>query len=230
MCTLSYFLTDDGYELFFNRDEQKTRATALAPELHNAMIYPIDPQGGGTWIGVSLKGQTLALLNDYQSLFDPSAVTHSRGVLIPHLLNSDEPVLEQLQNMDLTGFAPFKLCVFPKDLSLKNNNVMFLRWNAQQLTQSMVGPFATSSSVELEGVTKKRTGQFNKLIDLNHPSKDQFLAFHASKEEQGRDSVDMFRDDAMTVSMSHITVANTIIFSYTDKRSNDVDIIRHLRV
>lgn len=29
-------------------------------------IYPIDPQGEGTWIGVSVRGATLALLNNYQ--------------------------------------------------------------------------------------------------------------------------------------------------------------------
>jgi len=31
MCTVSWFTTENGYELFFNRDESKQRTEALAP-------------------------------------------------------------------------------------------------------------------------------------------------------------------------------------------------------
>jgi hypothetical protein len=231
MCTLSYFLTDEGYELFFNRDEQKTRAKALPPKKHNGnVIYPTDPQGGGTWLGVSRFGQTLALLNDYQSAFDIDAIKYSRGALIPLLLNNNVSVLQQLQGLDLSGYAPFKLCVFPAELSLKNNNITFLRWDAKQLTQCDVTPVATSSGVELEMVTKKRLQQFKKLIDLRYPVSEQFLAFHYSKDKQGQYGVNMYRDDAMTVSISHIKVSNTISFDYLDKQSQRISSVSCLKM
>ncbi|WP_166115020.1 NRDE family protein [Pseudoalteromonas sp. Z9A5] len=230
MCTLSYFLTEDGYELFFNRDEQKTRTKALPPKKHNGnVIYPTDPQGGGTWLGVSSFGQTLALLNDYQSVFDIDAVKYSRGALIPLLLNNNVSVLQQLQNLDLSGYAPFKLCIFPAKLSLNNNDVNFIRWDAKQLTQCEIEPIVTSSGVELEVVTKKRLQQFKKMIDLRHPVSEQFLAFHYSKDKQGQYGVNMHRDDAMTVSISHIQVSNTISFDYLDKQSQRISSVNYLK-
>ncbi|WP_024607937.1 MULTISPECIES: NRDE family protein [unclassified Pseudoalteromonas] len=231
MCTLSYFLTDDGYELFFNRDEQKTREMAIAPSKHTGnAIYPIDPQGGGTWLGVSHWGQTLALLNDYQSVFDITAVKHSRGLLIPHLLSNKTPALSQLQNMDLSGYAPFKLCIFPDKLSLNNSHIVFVRWDTKQLIDCQVESLATSSGVELETVTQKRKQQFKQLIDLRYPASEQFLAFHYSKAEQGQYGVNMQREDAMTVSISHIKVGNTIRFNYFDKQSQLISSISCLKV
>ncbi|GAA61896.1 hypothetical protein P20652_3785 [Pseudoalteromonas sp. BSi20652] len=231
MCTLSYFLTDDGYELFFNRDEQKTREMAIAPIKHKGnVIYPIDPQGGGTWLGVSHSGQTLALLNDYQSVFDITAVKYSRGLLIPHLLSNKLPALSQLQNMDLSGYAPFKLCIFSDELSLNNNHIAFVRWDGKQLIDCQVESLATSSGVELETVTQKRKEQFKQLVDVRHPVSEQFLAFHYSKAEQGQYGVNMQREDAMTVSISHIKVSKTIRFNYFDKQSQLISSISCLKV
>ncbi|NMP04513.1 NRDE family protein [Pseudoalteromonas arctica] len=231
MCTLSYFLTDDGYELFFNRDEQKTREMAIAPSKHtDNAIYPIDPQGGGTWLGVSHWGQTLALLNDYQSAFDITAVKHSRGLLIPHLLSNNTPALSQLKNMDLSGYAPFKLCIFPDKLSLNNGHIAFVRWDTKKLIDCQVESLATSSGVELETVTQKRKQQFKQFIDLRYPASEQFLAFHYSKAEQGQYGVNMQREDAMTVSISHIKVGNTIRFNYFDKQSQLISSISCLKV
>ncbi|MBH0013382.1 NRDE family protein [Pseudoalteromonas sp. SWYJ118] len=231
MCTLSYFLTDDGYELFFNRDEQKTREMAIAPSKHtDNAIYPIDPQGGGTWLGVSHWGQTLALLNDYQSAFDITAVKHSRGLLIPHLLSNNTPALSQLKNMDLSGYAPFKLCIFPDKLSLNNGHIAFVRWDTKKLIDCQVESLATSSGVELETVTQKRKQQFKQFIDLRYPASEQFLAFHYSKADQGQYAVNMQREDAMTVSISHIKVGNTIRFNYFDKQSQLISSISCLKV
>ena len=69
MYTLSYLLTDIGYELFFNRDEQRSRLSAISPKFNQARsaIYPVNPQGENTWLAVNQQGLTLTLLNDYQA-------------------------------------------------------------------------------------------------------------------------------------------------------------------
>ena len=72
MCTLTYLLNDFGDELFFNRDEQRSRLPTIPPKFNQTRnaIYPVDPQGEGTWLAVNQQGLTLALLNYYQAPFN----------------------------------------------------------------------------------------------------------------------------------------------------------------
>ncbi|GAA6173401.1 hypothetical protein NBRC116592_30710 [Colwellia sp. KU-HH00111] len=74
MCTLAYLLHENGYEIFFNRDEQRARSPAILPAFYSSInaIFPVDPQGKGTWIAVNQQGLTLALLNNYQAQFNNS--------------------------------------------------------------------------------------------------------------------------------------------------------------
>jgi len=48
MCTLTWLITPEGYEVFFNRDEQKIRPQAISPTWDPVLkaIYPVDTQGG----------------------------------------------------------------------------------------------------------------------------------------------------------------------------------------
>ena len=78
-------------------------------------------------------------------------------------------------------------------------------------------------------MTQKRKQQFKQLIDLRHPASEQFLAFHYSKAEQGQYGVNMQREDAMTVSISHIKVGKTIRFNYFDKQSQLISSISCLK-
>src|SRR5262245_3441937 len=80
-----------GYRLVTNRDERCDRPGALRPVWHcrrkGRAAYPIDPVGGGTWVGVNDVGLTVALLNRYQRFdgrLNPQAP--SRGLIIPALL------------------------------------------------------------------------------------------------------------------------------------------------
>ncbi len=70
MCTVSWLLHDAGYEVFFNRDEQKGRAIANPPAVFDRegtrYMMPVDPDGGGTWIAMNQHGLSLCLLNYYQ--------------------------------------------------------------------------------------------------------------------------------------------------------------------
>lgn len=55
----------------FNRDEQKSRALALAPAIYDrqgvSVMMPLDPQGQGSWISLNQFGLSLCLLNNYQA-------------------------------------------------------------------------------------------------------------------------------------------------------------------
>ena len=220
MCTLTYLLNDIGYELFFNRDEQRSRLPAIPPKFNQARsaIYPVDPQGEGTWLAVNQHGLTLALLNYYQAPFNNNPDIVSRGQLILSLLDIEAEVdtIKQLKAMDLQIYQPFQLCIFPDDLSLNNNKVLCLNWTGSELIPIDIDLPITSSSIDLDEVYKKRKSRFNHLIDENSPSSNQLKNFHFSTEILGKHSVNMQRPDAQTVSISHIVVDHDISFKYFD--------------
>ena len=96
MCTLTIVPFDEGVRLVCNRDERRTRATALAPESHETQtgtaIYPIDPESGGTWIGANESGLVAALLNRTPGRARVSRLTPvSRGIIVPALLACARP-------------------------------------------------------------------------------------------------------------------------------------------
>lgn len=212
MCTLTYFLKNNGYELFFNRDEQRSRLLAEAPKLNkeNGAIYPIDPVGDGTWIAVSKNGASLALLNNYQAPFNNYHKIISRGQLILSLLQIEGDIIKQLHTMDLQVFQPFQLCISPANLSINNQNIYCVTWNGNELTQVDIDVKAdlpiTSSGINFVEVSQKRKFRFEQLIDKSEPLSAQFKNFHFSTEENGKHSVNMQRADAKTVSISHISV------------------------
>lgn len=232
MCTLTYLLNEDGYELFFNRDEQRCRLLAEPPKFNkinksNGAIYPIDPQGGGTWIAVNEQGLSLALLNNYQApLSNDHNKSISRGQLILSLLQIQGNVINELQSMDLSVYQPFQLCIFPEDLSKYKQSIYCFKWNGSQLIEVSVNVEAdlpiTSSSIDFVEVRQKRKHRFACLVDAHKPLSNQLKDFHFSTEVNGKHSVNMQREDAKTVSFSHISVnshlsiKNEIRFEYFD--------------
>src|SRR4051812_5816730 len=68
MCTVTYLpKSKDSFILTSSRDEKPLRKIARPPSIHKRgkqlILFPKDPQGGGTWIAVSESGQTICLLN-----------------------------------------------------------------------------------------------------------------------------------------------------------------------
>ena len=93
MCTVSWFREGNGYQVFCNRDERRSRGPAHAPSIVESggirQIYPVDPEGGGSWVGVNEYGVSLCLLNHYPANFrDPGETGISRGLLLIALLEA----------------------------------------------------------------------------------------------------------------------------------------------
>lgn len=237
MCTVSWLVDSDGYQLFFNRDEQRSRSRALAPQAlqqkHCKVLMPIDPDGGGSWISVNDQGLSLCLLNFYQGK-RPTGVLKSRGQLLKSLsaLPTQPDITTELSNTNLHQYAPFTLLTFTLD-----QHPQGLQWDGSTLTILCIKSPMTSSSVAFDAVYSARQRNFAHL-GLT-PDANQLLTFHSShqsvdqpdkhslsdnyqREEsgqtiQGELSVCMHRDDAQTVSFSHIEVTlEKAIFTYLD--------------
>jgi hypothetical protein len=90
MCTMSWCRGADGLEVFFTRDERRTRLPADPPsvETRNGVRYiaPTDRDAGGTWLTVNERGFVWGVANFYAFPMDvrpPGA--RSRGRLVRDL-------------------------------------------------------------------------------------------------------------------------------------------------
>lgn len=222
MCTLTYLLTNSGYELFFNRDEQRSRLQAITPQMNHSInaIYPIDPLGKGTWIAVHQSGLSFALLNYYQ--VEKKVITknfNSRGEIILKLLKllkHADNALEALKQMSLSDYQAFQLIMLPSDLTFQNNQLRCFQWDGQHLTELQQTLPITSSGVDYPDVYQARTATFKEMVSVNNPTVEQLIDFHQSQQEEGKLSVKMCREDAKTVSFSRISVTDKIKFEYHD--------------
>ena len=123
MCTASWLLEPTGYQVFFNRDEQKGRAKALPPQQFSAVgdvsfLMPVDPVGQGSWIATNEFGLTLCLLNYYQGQ-TPSGELISRGQLVKSFAHysSAEQLIQDFEKLSYQHFAPFTLVIFDSELT-----------------------------------------------------------------------------------------------------------------
>lgn len=221
MCTVSWVHTATGYELFCNRDERRTRPPAWTPRLRERhgvrFIAPIDGESGGTWIGVNQFGLTLALLNRYDVPAGPPRAEYlSRGWLLLELLDSLslQHAQQRMQARRLTAFQPFTLAAVAVAEAAR-----LFQWDGWQLsveTNAEAHLPLTSSSFATARVIEERRAQFAQL-PVNVAERCAGLAsYHQSHApEPGAFSVCMHRDNAQTVSYSHVQIAaQQITFNY----------------
>lgn len=172
MCTVSWLLANDGYQVFFNRDEQKGRALAHAPKYFNDLgvkyLMPVDPVGGGSWIAMNQAGLSICLLNYYQQKPAGKKLI-SRGLLVKSLVSNTSltKIRSALNKLPLQRYAAFTLLVFPSHLTAKTGDVYAVRWDGCELsTVTAVSPMV-SSSVALAEVTNYREDYHNSIL-LQH--------------------------------------------------------------
>lgn len=224
MCTVSWLVEDNGYALFFNRDELKTRSRALPPRIQNindvSVIAPQDPQGGGSWIATNEYGITVCLLNHYGAYARVKAGKKykSRGQLVMRLcyLEKAKEIATAIQAISMDDFPPFRLFWVTPGGAL-NSCV----WNGEicswEKPDQIISPIS-GSSFENNQVIFERAEAYNRIVGPGISS-DSLRRFHESYDpSQGAFSVNMHREDAQTMSMSVVTVSREQIkFEYRDK-------------
>src|SRR5262249_290569 len=120
MCTVSVVPRGDGFRVMSNRDERRDRAVALEPRVESigarSVITPIDPEGGGSWIGVNHAGLAAAVLNRHHGPAGPRGAFTSRGAIVRRALGCDSvaAVLKLVETLDASRFRPFRLVLVQK--------------------------------------------------------------------------------------------------------------------
>ena len=209
MCTVSWFQTAQGYELFCNRDELRTRPVAWAPRVRTRhgvrFSAPIDGASGGTWLGVNAFGLTLALLNRQGKT--PADGALSRGWLVLDLLDSAtaEEVRTRLAKLPRHAFPPWTLAVLSR-----HEPAQVMQWDGQEYWEELAvdGTPLTSSSYAAAEVMAARQQQFLTLQAAAATEPCALLEqFHRSHTPApSAFSVCMHRANAHTVSYSRIRV------------------------
>lgn len=234
MCTISWLVSKDGYKVFFNRDEQRTRAKALPPKIiqENGVntIMPIDPVGQGTWCVVNEYGVTFALLNYYQGRW-PKGYLRSRGQIVRQCASFKKvsEAKEYVKRLEHQKFPPFSLlCFCPKKLSTQ---ISMLRWSGKTLEESEQLSPLISSAVNYDEVFASRLNIYNEFVGRktdHERTADDHIALHSSHlPEKSSMSICMHRDEAQTVSFSQVDVTNTEVeFHYSDGAPCETELVK----
>lgn len=224
MCTVTWFHTAEGFELFSNRDERRTRPPAQPPRVFAAagvrVLAPLDGEAGGSWLTVNELGVALCLLNLYEVEVPatPSGGGQytSRGLLVTDLAGarSAADAAAGLADLTLARYRPFTLLVLDAE-----RGVGVHRWDGTTLTApspERAIPLV-SSGYDVEGATRARRELLASFEAREGSLNGELLErFHRShRPERGPYSPCMHRWDAETVSFSHVSVrADEGVFRY----------------
>ncbi len=219
MCTVSFIPTSKGFLLGMNRDEQRVRAKALPPDIHEcgslSALYPSEPSGG-TWIGLNETGLTIALINWYSKPQLKAAPVFSRGAIIPRILasNSADSAERLLRELQLDRLNPFRLIMishrertikeFQSDsITLSKIHHPWERnhWFSSGFEEPVVDIIRTQTCAEMIQDSETVSLQAPNILRNLHRS-------HAP--EKGPYSICMHREDACTVSFTEVIVVNSV--------------------
>ena len=204
MCTITWIMENSGYKIYFNRDELRSRIHAEDPVLETrngiSAIYPVDPEGTGSWIFTNDRGLSGALLNYNIKL--PFKNFLSRGTLITDICfkKSLLAMSDEITHKDLTFFRGFTLCLFESA-----DEPYIYRWNGRKLLKLPSVQPIVSSSVKINKVKLNRSELFRKMISKTGDTNKTHRDFHSSHlPEKSFLSTCMHRADSETVSFSQI--------------------------
>lgn len=236
MCTVTYIPKENGdFILTQNRDEDIKRAIATPPieRIINGVkhLFPIDPQGGGTWIGISENGRMVSLLNGGSEPHEHKPpYRHSRGKVI--LDYFEYPDIHQFyESYDFNGLEPFTLLIFEDEkmfeLVVNESGV-----NLSELDKKK--PYMYSSSTLYSDIRaeERRLNFFEWYYSRKSISQEDILEFHENflfENENDKSKIleGFILNTVSTTSIELTSIAANI--HYAD-RFNDIQLKKVLRL
>ena len=234
MCTVTIVPVVDGFRLGCNRDERRDRPLAWPPAVHGlphrTAIFPVDPTGLGTWVGVNDTRLAAALLNrstDSTVPLDKNRL-RSRGLIIPGLLDcaSLTEALHLGAALDPRDFDRFRLVM------VQRGTIATLTSDGAELAVELAGltrPIMLTSSLLGEAwVEGPRRLLFERFFAGEERSWVRAQSrFHQHQWRRRRDiSVRMERADAQTVSHAFVSVTGSAIeLRYRALESEEVAVV-----
>lgn len=219
MCTVTWRREAGAFDVFFNRDERRSRLPALPPREQTAhgvrFLAPVDADAGGTWLAANEHGVVVGLLNVYgaENAVRPSQPV-SRGLLVVSLahLPSAQAAMDELATRDLERYPPFLLAAYDDVTALA------AQWDGRALERRPLDDAdrpLTTSSFDTARVLARRRERFRALT-AGGVTADALDRYHRGADPMGGAyAVCMTRDDARTVSLSRVSVRrDAVAFRY----------------
>jgi len=230
MCSISWQTHPQGYDLFFNRDEQRDRPTADPPERFRdsagvAYLAPIDPRGGGTWIFLNAHGLTAAVMNAYEvddspGLKDPA----SRGQLLRSLSHSADVSTFEAELSIRLGRDTYPPCyLFALD---RQHTTGLWLWTGASLKTRPIPAlnFFTTSGLQPDAVRARREQAFKQTLGKPPHAPAALEAFHLDAGSQlTAFDIRMSRPDARSVSYTRVRLReNSGTMDYAPRSGDEV--------
>jgi hypothetical protein len=214
MCTVTVVPHETGVRVMCNRDERRSRPAALPPQVHDLggrlAVFPVDPRGGGSWVGVNDAGIVVTLLNvsgpSHSSNKEPR---QSRGLIVREVLRcgSLSHVLETVASLDAGQFERFRLVVVHRFTAVDATSDGVCTAIRRPITLDRPLLF-TSSSLGDALVEAPRRRLFERMVVERRSGwlRGQFRFHRHQWPSRPEISVRMERADALTVSRTFVEV------------------------
>src|SRR5690349_21620573 len=129
MCTVTYIQAGNHFFFTSSRDELAGRPLALFPKVYEIrrcrVLFPKDPQRGGSWIAVNEYGDTGVILNGAIKAHEvQTSYRKSRGLILLDLISSSSPA-DAFEETDFDDIEPFTVILF------ENKNLYVGKWDGQ---------------------------------------------------------------------------------------------------
>ncbi len=221
MCTVTYLpLSDHDFLLTHNRDEHVTRGVAMLPQKRKVadteVLYPQDPDAGGTWIAASAQF-TLCLLNGgFVKHLRHLPYRHSRGQIIPDFFKYQQ-VDAFLQQYDFDQLEPFTLIIADHQRNL--HEIVF---DGRAVCHNKPDPafphIWSSVTLYTEAERAARRTYFQRFLEVSPMTQEAIIDFHKNRfEDYVDEGIQINRNGVLrTVSLTSIYKTQTASMYYED--------------
>lgn len=228
MCTVSYIPANGSVFLTSNRDEKKWRSVAIHPEFYSCqsgkLVFPKDPDAGGSWIGAHEAGHAIVFLNGARQRHEKKPPYRlSRGLVLLNLLDDLSPV-SKFESISLENIEPFTAVIFD------GQHLFQGRWDGvkKELIEldSSQPHIWSSCTLYTDEIIEKRSSWFDEWIQKHpQPAEEEILHFHLfTGDGDNRNDLRMNRDgNEFTVSVTSMEItAEKVNMKYHDLQNNEV--------
>lgn len=185
MCTVTFLpLRDNGFIMTSNRDESPKRGNAIFPSFRKVdnkhLLFPQDPDAGGTWMATTDNGTTVCLLNGaFQPHEHKPPYRMSRGLVVLEAVECIKPN-EFVRNFDFEDIEPFTLVMLYHDPELK---LLEFRWdgkNGHSIVKDPAYPHIwASAQLYNKQLQETKNSEFEKWVEAQKRFKiDPIRSFH----------------------------------------------------
>ncbi|QED36233.1 NRDE family protein [Antarcticibacterium arcticum] len=213
MCTVTLTPLPDykyGFVLTSSRDEAPGRE-ALPPDFYLEagvkLLYPMDKESGGSWIGISENSRVICLLNGGREAHERNVSYRlSRGVVVKDLLKA-AIIDETIHTYNLINIEPFTIITADWNHGLRFLEIMWDGSEKHIRELDLTNHLWSSSPLYDTGMKKQRNEWFKNFMREKELTPENLWDFHHSAGI-GDKNIDVIMDRGFVRTQSITQIIN----------------------